>query len=107
MATSHELFEKAKRSIPGGVNSPVRAFRGVGGTPVFIDHGEGAYLVDVQGKRYVDHVLSWGPLLLGHAHPEVVEAVRRAAGRGFSFGAPTAAEIELAEKVRQVYPTLE
>jgi len=103
MATSSELFERAKKSIPGGVNSPVRAFRGVGGTPVFIDHGEGAYLVDVQGKRYIDYVLSWGPLLLGHAHPEVVEAVRKAAGRGFSFGAPTPGEIELAERVRALY----
>ena len=107
MATSQELFERAKQSIPGGVNSPVRAFRGVGGTPVFIDHGEGAYLVDVEGKRYIDYVLSWGPLLLGHAHPEVVDAVRKAAGRGFSFGAPTPPEIELAERVRKLMPSLE
>lgn len=107
MKSSTELYERAKKAIPGGVNSPVRAFRGVGGTPVFIDRGEGVHLVDVEGKRYIDYVLSWGPLLLGHAHPEVVEAVRVAAGRGFSFGAPTEAEIVLAEKVKQVMPNIE
>src|SRR4051794_27865346 len=87
-ASSEKLFAAAQQVLPGGVNSPVRAFRGVGGTPRFIARGEGASLVDADGNRYVDLVLSWGPLILGHAHPEVLEAIVRAAERGTSYGAP-------------------
>jgi glutamate-1-semialdehyde 2,1-aminomutase len=96
---SAELFERAQRVIPGGVNSPVRAFRAVGGTPRFMVSGQGAYLTDADGNRYVDLVASWGPMILGHAHPAVVEAVRAAATRGLSFGTPTVGEIELAEEI--------
>ena len=105
--TSQRLYEEAQRVIPGGVNSPVRAFRGVGGNPLFIAHGEGPYIWDVDGNRYVDYVLSWGPLILGHAHPKVVEAITRAAESGTSFGAPTQAEIELAELVVDMVPSVE
>jgi glutamate-1-semialdehyde 2,1-aminomutase len=104
---SRTLFERARRVIPGGVNSPVRAFGAVGGTPRFFARGEGPYLVDVDGNRYVDLVCSWGPLIAGHAHPRVVEAVRAAAGRGTSFGAPTEAEVELAEEVARRVPAVE
>ena len=96
---SEELFSRAQGVIPGGVDSPVRAFRAVGGGPLFIERGEGPYLYDVDGNRYIDYVLSWGPLILGHAHPEIVEALRQAAGRGTSYGAPTELEIRLAEMV--------
>src|SRR5579884_4314005 len=96
---SAALFARAKERIPGGVNSPVRAFRGVGGDPVFFKRGEGAYLVDADGNRYVDYVGSWGPLILGHSHPEVVEAVITATKNGTSFGAPHGAEVEMAELV--------
>jgi glutamate-1-semialdehyde 2,1-aminomutase len=96
---SADLFARAQRVIPGGVNSPVRAFRAVGGTPRFMVSGEGAYLTDADGRRYVDLVSSWGPMILGHAHPAVVEAVRQAATRGLSFGTPTEGEIELAEEI--------
>ena len=96
---SAALFERARRVTPGGVNSPVRAFGAVGGTPRFIDSAHGPYLVDADGVEYVDLVCSWGPMLLGHAHPEVVDAVTRAAARGTSYGAPTAAEVELAEEI--------
>src|SRR5512146_3313338 len=99
LSRSEELFARARQVIPGGVNSPVRAFRAVGGQPVFIERGEGAYLYDVDGNRYIDYVGSWEPLILGHAHPTVVEAVTRAAQRGTSFGAPTEAETQLAELV--------
>ncbi len=102
-----ELFERARRVIPGGVDSPVRAFGSVGGTPLFISRAEGAYVFDENGDRYVDLVCSWGPALLGHAHPEVVAAVREAAVRGLSFGAPTLAEVELAEAVRARVPAAE
>ncbi len=105
--TSRLLYEQAKRVIPGGVNSPVRAFRGVGGNPLFIARGEGPYIWDEDGNRYIDYVLSWGPLILGHAHPKVVEAVKRAAEEGTSFGAPTRAEIELAELVVDMVPSVE
>ncbi|HEY8371931.1 MAG TPA: glutamate-1-semialdehyde 2,1-aminomutase [Pseudonocardiaceae bacterium] len=98
-SASAALFEHASRVIPGGVNSPVRAFRAVGGTPRFMARGEGAYLWDVDGNRYVDLVCSWGPMILGHAHPAVVDAVQRAAGAGLSFGTPTAGEVELAEEI--------
>jgi glutamate-1-semialdehyde 2,1-aminomutase len=96
---SGRLFERAQRAIPGGVNSPVRAFRAVGGTPRFISSARGAYLSDADGNEYVDLVSSWGPMVLGHAHPQVVQAVQRAAATGLSFGAPTLAEIELAEEI--------
>src|SRR6185312_16553352 len=96
---SQELFDRAQRVIPGGVNSPVRAFRAVGGTPRFMVSGHGPYLTDADGLEYVDCIGSWGPMILGHAPPAVVEAVRAAAGRGLSFGAPTPAEVELAEEI--------
>lgn len=104
---STAAFQKACRFIPGGVNSPARAFGGVGGQPIFIDRGEGAYLIDVDGNRYLDYCGSWGPLILGHAHPRVVEAVNRAMSRGASFGAPTEAETELAELITQLMPAIE
>lgn len=104
---SVELFAAARRVIPGGVDSPVRAFRAVGGQPLFIDRGEGPYLFDVDGNRYIDYVLSWGPLILGHAHPRVVEALKRAVERGTSYGAPTALETELAELVIEAMPAIE
>jgi glutamate-1-semialdehyde 2,1-aminomutase len=96
MNRSQTLFQQAQQVIPGGVNSPVRAFRGVGGTPLFIKRGEGPYLVDADDHRYVDYVLSWGPLILGHAHPAVVEAIQKQAACGTSYGAPTELEVELA-----------
>jgi glutamate-1-semialdehyde 2,1-aminomutase len=104
---SAELFQKAKALLPGGVNSPVRAFRGVGGEPVFFQSGQGAYLTDVDGNGYIDYVGSWGALLLGHAHPSVVEAVSEAARRGTSYGAPHAAEVELAELICASVPSVE
>jgi len=106
-ARSRELYARACVAIPGGVNSPVRAFRAVGGTPLFLDRGEGAEVVDADGRRYLDFVGSWGPLILGHAHPEIVDAVAAAARRGTTFGAPCAAEVELAERVVAAYPGLE
>jgi glutamate-1-semialdehyde 2,1-aminomutase len=106
-ARSEELFARAQGLIPGGVNSPVRAYRSVGGTPVFLERGEGAYATDVDGRRYVDLVMSWGALLFGHARPEVVEAATRAARRGTSFGAPTEAEVELAERIVAMVPSVE
>jgi glutamate-1-semialdehyde 2,1-aminomutase len=105
--TDSGLWERARRVLPGGVSSPVRSFRSVGGEPFFSDYGEGAFLYDVSGRRYVDYVLSWGPLILGHAHPEVVEAVQRAAGSGLTFGTPTPAEVELAELLVELVPSLE
>ena len=107
MSTNDELFERAQKVIPGGVNSPVRAFRAVGGTPRFIARGEGAYIVDAEGKRYVDYIGSWGPMILGHGHPAVLEAVMRAARDGFSFGAPTEREVELAEEIIRHVPSVE
>jgi len=102
-----ELFARAQRTIPGGVNSPVRAFRGVGGTPRFFARGEGAYVWDADGKRYIDYVGSWGPAILGHAHPSVVRAVQETATRGLSFGAPTELEVELAETLVRRLPSLD
>src|SRR3954451_11350768 len=96
---SAELFERAQRVIPGGVNSPVRAFRAVGGTPRFMVSGSGPYLTDADGRTYVDLVSSWGPMILGHAHPAVVAAAQQAAATGLSFGTPTAGETELAEAI--------
>jgi glutamate-1-semialdehyde 2,1-aminomutase len=104
---SSELYERACRVIPGGVSSPVRAFRAVGGTPLFIEKGAGQYLYDVDGRRYLDVVNSWGALILGHAHPEVVEAMARACRDGTTFGAPCPAEVELAERITASYPRLE
>jgi glutamate-1-semialdehyde 2,1-aminomutase len=104
---SHLAFDRAKQLMPGGVNSPARAFGGVGGEPVFIDRAEGAYLFDIDGNRYVDFVGSWGPMILGHVHPAVVEAVEAALGRGTSFGAPTLAENELAQLVIEAMPSIE
>ena len=101
------LFAQAQRHIPGGVNSPVRAFRSVGGEPRFIASGSGACVTDVDGKRYLDYVGSWGPLILGHAHPQVVAAVQEAAAKGLSFGAPTAGEVELAELLCKLLPSLD
>ncbi|HEY7351044.1 MAG TPA: glutamate-1-semialdehyde 2,1-aminomutase [Ktedonobacterales bacterium] len=104
---SETLFAHAREIIPGGVNSPVRAFQAVGGQPRFIERGEGAYLYDVDGNRYIDYVLSWGPLIHGHAHPHVIEAVTRTATRGTSYGAPTALEVRLAEMVIEALPAVE
>ncbi|MCW5620073.1 MAG: glutamate-1-semialdehyde 2,1-aminomutase [Burkholderiales bacterium] len=101
------LFELSQQVIPGGVNSPVRAFRSVGGTPIFFERAQGAYFWDADGKRYIDYVGSWGPLLLGHAHPAVVQAVQQAAAQGLSFGAPTEAEYELALQLTRLLPSLE
>jgi glutamate-1-semialdehyde 2,1-aminomutase len=107
MSHSEALFDAARRVIAGGVNSPVRAFKGVGGTPVFFRRGQGAYLFDEDSRRYIDYVGSFGPLIAGHAHPEVVEAVREAAGNGLSFGAPTAIETEMAETLCRLVPSIE
>ena len=104
---SQQLFEASQRLIPGGVNSPVRAFRSVGGTPVFFKRGEGAWLVDADGKRYIDYVGSWGPAILGHAHPDVLEAISATAANGLSFGAPTERELEMAALLAQSLPSLE
>jgi len=101
------LFDQAQLSIPGGVNSPVRAFKGVGGDPVFIDHAKGAYLYDTDGKKYIDYVASWGPMVLGQSHPSVVKAVQETAEKGLSFGAPTVIETRMAEKVCQLVPSIE
>lgn len=106
-AASERLFDRAQRVLPGGVNSPVRAFTSVGGTPRFMSRGEGPYLVDADGNRYLDLVLSWGPLILGHAHPEVLAAVMETARRGTTFGAPTELEVRLAERVVATFPSLE
>ena len=107
MSRSEELFGEAQRYIPGGVNSPVRAFRGVGGTPIFFKRGAGAYLYDEDDRRYIDYVGSWGPMIAGHAHPAVVRAVQEAAGNGLSFGAPTALETAMARKIRELVPSME
>ncbi len=104
---SEALFARAREVIPGGVNSPVRAFRAVGGQPLFIERGEGAYLYDVDGNRFIDYVGSWGPLILGHGDPRVLDAIARAAARGTSFGAPTEAEVRLAELVIAAVPSME
>src|ERR671937_834342 len=104
---SQQAFERASRVIPGGVNSPARAFGGVGGQPIFIARGEGPYLYDLDGNEYLDYIGSWGPLILGHAHPAVVRAVEQAARRGMSFGAPTEAENELAELIIEAVPSVE
>ncbi len=107
MTASHQRFIQAQQHIPGGVNSPVRAFKGVGGDPVFVDHAEGAWIVDPDGNRYIDYVGSWGPMILGHAHPEVIEAVHQVIPRGLSFGAPTELETRMADKVCELVPSVE
>ena len=107
MTRSEELFERAKAVIPGGVSSPVRAFKAVGGTPLFVARAEGARFWDEDGRSFVDYVGSWGPMILGHAHPAVLEAIRDAAARGTSFGAPCALEVELAERVVRHVPSVE
>ena len=107
MTQSETLFERACQHIPGGVNSPVRAFNGVGGTPLFIERAEGAYLYDADGKAYIDYVGSWGPMICGHANPEIVAAVKQAADNGLSFGAPTELEIELAERICAIMPGMD
>jgi glutamate-1-semialdehyde 2,1-aminomutase len=107
MSRSEELYAAAQQRIPGGVNSPVRAFRAVGGTPLFIERAEGAYLYDADGRCYVDYVGSWGPMIAGHAHPAVVAAVQEAARRGLSFGAPTEIETRLAQRVCELVPAIE
>ncbi len=104
---SADLFSRAQQHIPGGVNSPVRAFKGVGGTPVFFDSAKGAYLTDTQGKQYIDYVLSWGPMVLGHGAPAILEAVHAQVDKAMSFGAPTELEIQMAEKVCQLMPSIE
>ncbi|MBI5378764.1 MAG: glutamate-1-semialdehyde 2,1-aminomutase, partial [Nitrospirae bacterium] len=104
---SQDLFEEAQRFFPGGVNSPVRAFRAVGGTPPFIARAQGARLWDEDGREYLDYVLSWGPMILGHAHPDVVRAIQTAAERGTSYGAPTLLEVELARRVQAAFPSME
>jgi glutamate-1-semialdehyde 2,1-aminomutase len=106
-STNARLFDRAQQVIPGGVNSPVRAFKAVGGTPRFIARAEGAYLWDAEGQRYIDYIGSWGPMILGHGHPAVLEAVTRAAREGLSFGAPTEREIELAEAILEIVPSVE
>jgi glutamate-1-semialdehyde 2,1-aminomutase len=107
VSENDRLFERAQRTVPGGVNSPVRAFRSVGGTPRFIRRAEGACFWDADGKRYIDYIGSWGPMIVGHSHPDVVKAVQDAAARGLSFGAPTEAEIEMAEEIIKLVPSME
>lgn len=107
MSRSEDLYARAQRRIPGGVNSPVRAFNGVGGTPIFFQRGEGAYVYDEDKKRYVDYVGSWGPMILGHSHPDVLDAVRAQLDYGLSFGAPTEVEITMAEKVCELVPSMD
>ncbi len=104
---SRELFQKAKRLMPGGVNSPVRAFKAVGGSPLFIKSAKGSKLYDADGNEYIDYVLSWGPMILGHSHPQVTKALHRAAEKGTSYGAPTGLEIELAGMIKKAYPSME
>ena len=107
MGQNETLFERAQKTIPGGVNSPVRAFRQVGGVPRFVSKAKGPYFWDADGKQYIDLIMSWGPMIVGHANPEVVEAVQRAAETSFSYGAPTEGEIELAERICQIMPSIE
>ncbi|MBO2591980.1 glutamate-1-semialdehyde 2,1-aminomutase [Shewanella algae] len=107
MTRSEDLFEQAKKTIPGGVNSPVRAFNGVGGSPRFIEKADGAYIYDADGKAYIDYVGSWGPMILGHNHPKIREAVLKAVENGLSFGAPTELEVQMAEKVIEMVPSIE
>ena len=107
MSQSETLFDRAQKVIPGGVNSPVRAFKGVGGTPLFIARAEQAYLFDADGNRYIDYVGSWGPMIAGHSNPEIIAAVQEAIGRGLSYGAPTAIEVDMAERIGEIMPSIE
>ena len=107
MSRSHDLFARARVRMPGGVNSPVRAFAAVGGEPVFFERAEGAHMFDVDGKRYIDYVGSWGPMICGHAHPRIIEAVQQAAARGLSFGTPSPGEVTMAEKLCELVPSLD
>jgi len=107
MTRSHDLFQQAQQHIPGGVNSPVRAFKGVGGEPVFFKRGQGAYLFDEDGRQYIDYVASWGPMILGHSHPAVLQAVAEVMKNGLSFGAPTELETQMADKVCELVPSME
>ena len=107
MSQSEDLFSRAQKVIPGGVNSPVRAFKGVGGTPLFIKRAEKAYLYDEDDKRYIDYIGSWGPMIAGHANPEILDAVREAVGRGLSYGAPTEIEVSMAERVKEIMTSIE
>lgn len=107
MTRSDELFQRAQQSIPGGVNSPVRAFKGVGGNPIFFNRGEGPFLFDADGKRYIDYVGSWGPMITGHSNPQILDAIQEQMQKGLSFGAPTEIEILLAEKVIELVPSIE
>ena len=107
MTDSHQRFTEAQQHIPGGVNSPVRAFKGVGGDPVFCDHASGPFIFDPDGNRYIDYVGSWGPMILGHAHPAVIQAVSEVIGRGLSFGAPTEIETRMADKVCELVPSID
>jgi glutamate-1-semialdehyde 2,1-aminomutase len=104
---SKSLFERASRVIPGGVNSPVRAFRSVGGSPVFIQRAEGQYLYGADGAKYTDYIGSWGPMILGHAHPQILSAITEAIPKGTSYGAPTELEVRFAEKLISLYPSIE
>src|SRR5512146_2779440 len=106
-ARSRKLFEEAKKHIPGGVNSPVRAFRSVGGEPLFIKKAKGSKIVDADNKTYIDYVLSWGPMILGHTHPTVTTALKKAITDGTSYGAPTEREITLAKMVKKAFPSIE
>ena len=107
MSRSASLFEQAQQHIPGGVNSPVRAFAGVGGTPLFFKHAAGAYVTDEDDKRYVDYIGSWGPMILGHSHPDVIAAVRAQLEHGLSYGAPTALEVEMADLICSIVPSMD
>ena len=104
---SQQLFEEAQKTIPGGVNSPVRAFGAVGGTPIFFDRASGAYMYDADGNRYIDYVLSWGPMLLGHGHETVLQAIRSQLDKAMTFGTPTELEIQLADKICSIVPGME
>ena len=107
MQTNHDLFQQAQQHIPGGVNSPVRAFKGVGGDPVFFREGKGAWVTDAEGKKYVDYIGSWGPMIVGHAHPDVITAVQKSVENGLGFGAPTAIETTMAEEVCKLVPSMD
>ena len=104
---SNKLFERAQRSIPGGVNSPVRAFKSVGGFPVFIKQAKGAYLFDADGNKYIDYIASWGPMILGHAYPPVVKAIKKYASYSTSYGAPTKLEVDMAELIISMVPNVD
>src|SRR5947209_8048066 len=104
---SQQIFERAKQAIPGGVNSPVRACRSVGVDPVFVAQGDGAFITDVDGNRYVDMIGSWGPLILGHSHREILDAIGEALSQGTTFGAPTEIEVRFAETIREIYPSMQ